>query len=83
MAGGERPAHLKEAVTACREALNSGIRERAPLEWAKTQTDLGVALSDLGQLEGGMARHVEAVEAFREALKVQTRERAPLDWATT
>ncbi|WGJ13471.1 tetratricopeptide repeat protein [Methylocapsa sp. D3K7] len=42
---------------------------------------LGVALSSLGEREGGTKTLNKAVDAYREALKEYTRERVPLDWA--
>src|SRR6202050_606572 len=58
-------------------------RERAPLDWAMTQNNLGDALARLGERESDTARLEEAAAAFRDALKEHTRERAPLDWAMT
>ena len=58
-------------------------RERVPLDWARTQNDLGIALTIFGRRESGTAKLEEAVAAFREALKEWTRERVPLDWAMT
>ena len=37
-------ARLNEAVAAFREALTERTRERVPLQWAKTQSNLGNAL---------------------------------------
>ena len=37
-------AHLEEAVTAFRAALEEQTRDRAPLDWAETENDLGRAL---------------------------------------
>jgi hypothetical protein len=54
-----------------------------PLDWATTQSNLGLALSRLGERESGTERLLEAVAAYRDALKERTRERAPLDWART
>ena len=68
---------LEQAVAAYREALKERIRERAPLDWARTQNNLGDTLSRLG----GTANLEEAVAAYREALKELTRERVPLQWA--
>jgi tetratricopeptide (TPR) repeat protein len=68
---------------ALREALKERTRERVPLDWATTQTNLGNALRTLGERESGTARLEEAVIALREALKERTRERVPLDWAMT
>ena len=76
-------ALLAEAVAAYREALTEWTRERVPLDWAMTQTNLGNALLRLGAHESGSARLEEAVAAYREALTERTRERVPLDWAAT
>jgi tetratricopeptide (TPR) repeat protein len=70
-------------VAAYREALKEWTRERVPLDWARTQMNLGVVLGTLGERETGTARLDEAVAAYREALKEWTRERVPLDWART
>jgi tetratricopeptide (TPR) repeat protein len=66
-----------------RSLLNLALRERVPLDWARTQNNLGNALSALGERESDTARLNEAVAAYREALKEYTRERVPLQWATT
>jgi tetratricopeptide (TPR) repeat protein len=54
-----------------------------PLDWARTQNNLGNALRTLGARESGTARLEEAIAAYRDALKERTRERVPLDWART
>jgi hypothetical protein len=54
-----------------------------PLDWARTQTNLGTALVRLGERESGTERLEEAVTAFRAALQESTRERVPIDWAIT
>ena len=59
-------------VEAHRAALEEYPRERAPLEWARTQNSLGVALSDLSWLEGNKERLEEAVAAYESALKERT-----------
>src|SRR5262249_19643318 len=46
-------AKLEEAVAAFREALKEHTRERVPLNWAMTQTNLRLALTRLGEREGG------------------------------
>jgi hypothetical protein len=51
-----RTARLNEAIAAFREALTETARERVPLDWAKTQTNLGTALARLGERESGTAR---------------------------
>jgi hypothetical protein len=76
-------ARLEAAVGAYREALEERTRERAPLDWATTQSNLGDALRTLGERESGTARLEEAVGVDRAALEELTRERVPLDWAET
>ena len=39
-------ASLEEAVAVCQEALKEQTRERAPLQWARTQHILGMTLAD-------------------------------------
>ncbi len=73
-------ARLEEAVAAYRAALTGNTRERAPLDWAMTQNNLGNALLSLGERESGTAQLEEAVAAYRAALTERTRERVPLDW---
>ena len=69
-AGGNKA--LVDVIAAYRETLKARTRERAPLEWAAAQNDLGNALAKLGEREGGSARLEEAVAAYREALKERT-----------
>lgn len=52
-----------------------------PLDWATTQTSLGLALLRQGAREAGTARLEEAVAAYRAALEEFTRERVPREWA--
>ncbi len=56
---------------------------RVPLDWAATQTNLGLALARLGERESDTARLEQAVVVYRAALEERTRERVPLDWAMT
>ena len=74
---------LEEAVAAYRAALEEYTRERVPLDWARTQNNLGIALATLGERESGTEKLEEAVAAYRAALEEYTRERVPLDWAKT
>jgi len=64
-----------QQVLGCREALKERTRARVPLDWAMMQSNLGVALSRLGEREGGTGKLEEAVATQREALKERTRER--------
>ncbi len=74
---------LSESIRTYRSAFSLAPRDRAPLNWAGTQNNLGLALAKLGERESGTTTLREAVAAFHEALKVLTRERVPLDWAMT
>jgi tetratricopeptide (TPR) repeat protein len=76
-------AALTAAIERYRILLTLRPRERVPLEWARTQVDLGNALATLGGRESGMARLKEAVAAYRAALEEYSRDRVPLEWATT
>jgi len=79
--GNDEP--LEAAVEEYHKVLESWTRERAPLDWAMTQNDLGTALKILGEREDGTARLEQALAAYRAALEVRSRERLPLDWAAT
>ena len=74
---------LLSAIERRKRLLELIPREREPLQWARTQNNLGRALWRLGERESGRAKLEEAVAAFREALKGLTRERVPLEWART
>ena len=63
-------SELEEAVAAYRAALGEWTRERVPLDWARTQNNLGNALRNLGERESGTARLEEAVAAYDAALTV-------------
>ena len=65
-------------MAAYTEALKENTRERVPLAWAMTQSNLGAALATLGKREPGTERLEQAVAAFTEALKERTRARVPL-----
>ena len=62
---------LEQAVAAYRAALTERTRDRVPLNWAMTQTNIGTALLQrLGERESGTARLEEAaVCTFRAALE--------------
>jgi tetratricopeptide (TPR) repeat protein len=71
------------AIEVYRAVLRELPRELVPLQWAKTQSDLGTALAVLGQRENGTTRLEEGVTSLRAALEERTRERVPFDWAKT
>jgi hypothetical protein len=72
-------ARLEEAIVAYRAALEEWTRDRVPLEWARTQMNLGAALRALGSRESGTARLAEAVTAFDLCLTV-TESVWPVEW---
>ena len=74
---------LQTAIARNKRLIELRPRARMPLEWARTQMNLGVALQTLGARESGTARLEEAVAAFRAALEERTRARMPLQWAMT
>jgi tetratricopeptide (TPR) repeat protein len=74
---------LLSAIERHKQMVKLTPRERLPLDWAATQTNLGNALRILGERETGTAKLDEAVAVYREALQERTRERVPLHWAET
>ncbi len=54
-------------MAAYRAALEERTRERAPLDWAMTQNNLGAALKALGDRENGTELLRQAAEATRAA----------------
>jgi hypothetical protein len=63
--------HLTEAVAAYRAALQERTEARVPLQWAKTQNNLGVGLTDLGarthdtnELCEALVDHLSAWQVF-------------------
>jgi hypothetical protein len=53
------------AVAAYRETLKEYTRERVPLDWTRTQMNLGGALARLGERESGTEKLEEAISARR------------------
>lgn len=74
---------LLQSIDMWRLVLQQRPREQVPLDWAATQTNLGIALEKLGERDGDPGHLKEAVALFRAALEVRTRERVPFDWAAT
>ena len=73
---------LQQSITIWNQVLTQRARARVPLDWAKTQNNLGVTLWALGVRERGTARLEEAVATFRAALEELPRAQMQLDWAT-
>jgi tetratricopeptide (TPR) repeat protein len=72
---------LRRSVSEWQSPFDAYLREKDPMTWAKTQNNLGVALSALSRREPGTKRLEEAVAAYRLAQEVYTRADAPADWA--
>ena len=79
-AGTER---LVEAEAAYRLALEEYTRDKAPVEWAMVQNNLGNTLNALAICHNDVALYEAAAEAFRAALEVRTREHLPMQWAAS
>ncbi|MEM6596445.1 MAG: hypothetical protein AAF672_16775, partial [Pseudomonadota bacterium] len=81
--GGEGMA-LSEAML--RQALDSLNPESQPVDWARAQNALAIALQQQGtRTEGARGADLlaQAVAAYDAALEVRTRQDHPVDWAAT
>ncbi|QIZ69298.1 CHAT domain-containing protein [Oxynema aestuarii] len=79
---GGREQNLRMAIRLYHLILEAYPHNRAPLEWATTQNNLGNAYSKLPT--GDRGENLErAIACYEQALTVWTEDRAPLDWATT
>lgn len=80
-------AELHRAVDVYRlDVLPLAPRATAPHDWSTTQTNLGNALSTLGERqsgEEGLRTLIEASAAYKAALEVITRADHASDWAAT
>jgi tetratricopeptide (TPR) repeat protein len=62
----DRAANLGRAIAAYEAALNYYTPEAAPLDYARTQGNLGIALEDSGDLAGALACWRRAEPILRE-----------------
>ncbi len=76
LGGVEARSAQAAAVASLQEALEEMPRDRAPLVWAATQAELGLAFMGLAEAGPGTAPLDAAIVAHRLALEVRTRERA-------
>jgi hypothetical protein len=83
--GEDRGARLREALAAYDAALRIYTPETVPLDYAATQNNRAVLLSDLASVPGEDrgARLREALAAYDAALRIYTPETVPLDYAMT
>ena len=79
--GGQK-LNLEMSITAYELALQVGLRETFPEQWAMMQNRL--ANSYFERIQGERADNLErAIAAYEQALQVTTREEFPEDWAAT
>jgi len=74
---------LQWAITAFEEALRFWTPDVAPLDYAETQHNLGVAYRRLSEHEDAVGNLRKAIAAYGEALRFWTPDVAPLDYART
>jgi tetratricopeptide (TPR) repeat protein len=80
---GDRRDNLRKAITAYGAALEHYTPERAPLDYATSQNNLGNAYCDLAEIEDREENLRLAIAAYEAALAYRMPERAPLDYAGT
>ena len=74
--------YKRQAITAYQQALLVCTQTDFPIEWAKTQNNLGAAYTN--RIRGDKAQNLEvAIAACQQALLVQTQTDFPMDWAMT
>jgi tetratricopeptide (TPR) repeat protein len=74
--------NVEKAIAAYEEALTVYTKETHPIEWAKVQNNLGVALW-VWPNGGRVKNSKKAIAAFEAALIVYTKEAHPAEWART
>ncbi|MEZ4668682.1 MAG: toll/interleukin-1 receptor domain-containing protein [Anaerolineae bacterium] len=80
---GDRHDNLKRALLAYEAALVHFTPQAAPLAYAATQNNLGLAYADLAQIGEREANLNKAVAAYQAALQHYTPQAAPLAYAMT
>jgi uncharacterized caspase-like protein len=75
------PASLKRALDDYAVALTLVSRDERPLDWAKTQNNLGNTLQIIGKREPGVEKLEAAIAAYRLALKATSRKADAKMWA--
>jgi tetratricopeptide (TPR) repeat protein len=72
---------LSEGVSALRKVLEEYSRHHVPIDRAKAQMNLGVALGSLADLDRVNTYFEEALTSFREGIQEFPRDRFPREWA--
>jgi CHAT domain-containing protein len=79
---GSRASNIEIAITGYQIVLSVFTREAFPVDWARTQNNLGTAYRD--RIMGDKVENLErAIAAFQAALSVSLRSSFPVDWART
>ena len=79
----DKEVNLSKAIQSYKDALLERTRERFPLDWAKTQNNLGLAYTNLASVRDKEVNLSKAIQSCKDALLELTHERFPLDWAMT
>ncbi|MBZ0281308.1 MAG: TIR domain-containing protein [Anaerolineae bacterium] len=80
---GNRRENLRRAIACYQSALEYNTPSAAPLDYAGTQNNLGVAYKGLAAIEDHTANLHRAIDAFQVALEYYTPTVAPLRYAMT
>jgi tetratricopeptide (TPR) repeat protein len=75
--------NLQNAISAYEEALRFRTPERAPINYAATQNNLGNVYGDLAAYQNPVENLKHAITAYEEALRFRTTEGDPLGYAMT
>jgi tetratricopeptide (TPR) repeat protein len=79
----EKAEFMKIAIGAYDKALKVYTRDRYPMDYGRTQNNLGTAYSTLAEVEGKAENSKRGIGAYDKALKVYTRDRYPMQYGTT
>jgi len=80
---GSRRENLRRAIESYQAALQYYTPSAAPLAYATTQNNLGIAYSNLAKIEDRAANLQRAIESYQAALQYRTSTAVPLDFAQT
>jgi tetratricopeptide (TPR) repeat protein len=73
--------NLERAIQAYQEALKIRTLESYPIDYARTQNNLGGAYWSLAQVLDKRDNLDKAIQAYQEALRIFTLDRYPLDYS--
>ena len=79
----DKEENSAKAIHAYEEALKIRTIDKYPLDYARTQNNLGNAYWNLGNVRDKEENLTKAIRAFEEALKIRTLEKYPIEYAAT